>query len=125
MRLRGRKLKLPNYERAYVPFEKLQKYLLDEEHADGGNKAHFLRRIGFEIRDAHILTDQLLEISEREEVVRSVATSFGTKYVLDGLIRGPLGDARLRTVWFVTVDDLRPRLVTAYPISSIRRKPDD
>src|SRR5437867_1965661 len=65
----SRKLKLPNRDSAYIPSEKVERYLLSEEHPDGERKAHFLRRMGFEILDANVLIDQLLAIADREEVV--------------------------------------------------------
>ena len=86
-------MKLPNSERAHVPVEKISQYLLAEEHADGGSKAHFLRRMGFEITDVDILIDQFLGIAEMSDVVNSASSQFGMKYVLDGVIDGPFGIA--------------------------------
>ena len=47
---------------------------------------------------------------------------YGTKYIIDGGLTTPNGvSAEARTVWIVEVDDVRPRLVTAYPASPASR----
>ena len=111
-------MKVPHRDRAWVPVEKIEHYLLAEAHLDGANKAHFLGQMGFELRDADMVVDQLLSVIERENVVTSVTTVFGRKYVVDGIIEGPVGrNALFRTVWIVPINDERPRFVTAYPLS--------
>lgn len=78
---------LPGIESACITEAKLSGYLLSLEHPSG-------------------------------YAVSSVqSTAFGTKYLVDGDIRGPAGDAAsIRSVWFVEAGDMRPRLVTAYPL---------
>ena len=50
------------------------------------------------------------------EVVKSMETTHGHKYILDGRIEAPGGKtAQVRTVWIVDRGLARPRLVTAYP----------
>jgi hypothetical protein len=49
-------------------------------------------------------------------VVEEVASPHGVKYVLDGVVVTPHGEAlRLRTVWIVEPAVGYPRFVTAYP----------
>lgn len=110
-------MSLPNFEKAYVPEQKLKAYLLSETHAIGRAKARFFRRLGYAETNADQLADALLAIVKSEEVGEEVSTNFGTKYIVDGDILTPGGTAvRLRTVWVIEPHDDRPRFVTAYPI---------
>jgi hypothetical protein len=58
----------------------------------------------------------LIEIAKAEEIVESVVTGHGTKYVVEGLVKTPSGnEVMLRTVWIVDAGQDRSRFVTAYP----------
>lgn len=45
-----------------------------------------------------------------------VENPFGTKYVVEGMLIGPFGAGKVRTVWIVNHDSTFARLVTAYPM---------
>jgi len=109
-------MSLPNYEKAYVPTQKLRDYLLSETHAVGRAKAKYFRSLGYTEKDADQLAGDLLKIAQSEGVRQEVASDYGTKYVIDGDLVTPVGTTvRLRTVWVVELYDERPRFVTAYP----------
>jgi len=106
-------LKLPNAERAQVAQEKIAGYLLSESHPVGRAKARFFRSLGFRSGNAQALRSELLRIALEGEGAE-VEGPFGPKYVVDGVVHGPLGTARVRTVWILEPEG--PRFVTAYPV---------
>lgn len=110
-------MKLPGIESACITEAKLSGYLLSLEHPSGRDKARFFISLGFHPRSPDVLRLALLQHAASHAVSSVQRTLFGTKYVVDGDIRGPAGDAaRIRSIWFVEPGDVRPRLVTAYPL---------
>jgi len=110
------KMNLPNYEKAYVPKQKLSNYLLSETHAVGKTKAKYFRSLGYTEENVDQLANALLIIAKSGGVSQEVASRYGTKYIIDGEIVTPIGTtARLRSVWVIESHDERPRFVTAYP----------
>lgn len=110
------KINLPNYEKAYVPKQKLSNYLLSETHAVGKAKARYFRSLGYTEENADQLADALLMIAKSEGVSQEVTSRYGTKYIIDGELVTPIETrVRLRTVWVVGSHDERPQFVTAYP----------
>ena len=109
-------MQLPNCDNAYIPPAKLAEYLLSETHAVGKSKAKFFRTLGFNETNSGDLKHQLLAIAQTEPVTKVLSSPYGTKYVVDGLIKTPDGNSvQVRTVWIVEEDEDRPRFVTAYP----------
>lgn len=91
-------------------------YLLNEAHPDNGGKARFFEAQGYDRHQAEILINDLRTLAVSSTVRGVVKTVHGEKYVLDGLISGPLGlVSQLRTVWIIDLGKTIPRLVTAYP----------
>lgn len=110
-------MKMPNVEQAQVDPEKLTGYLLSETHPVGRLKAKFFRRIGFNESNVWLLEHSLIEIAQTQEVVETLSSVHGVKYVVDGLIPAPSGKwVKLRTVWIIDQGQDRPRFVTAYPL---------
>lgn len=111
-------MKLPNYEKAYIPEQKLNEYLLSETHAVGKSKAKYFRAIGYDEANSKQLGEALTDIAKLYEIVQEVATSYGTKYIVDGQLLIPDGSpVRVRTIWIVESADDSPRFVTAYPVN--------
>ena len=109
-------MKLPNSGQAQIAKEKIVDYLLSFSHADGRAKAEFFSRHGFTIVDWQVLVLALLNHAKDHEVTRIEVSPFGTRYVIEGIIRTPDGrNPMLRTVWFIELGESAPRLVTAYP----------
>lgn len=109
-------MKLPHARRALVPDRKLERYLLDVDHPEGGPKARFFLRCGFAADRPEGLRSALLEVAAEGRVAETESVPHGTKYVVDGEARTPEEvTIRLRTVWIILSDETRPRFVTAYP----------
>ena len=109
-------MQVPNCDGAFVPSRKLAEYLLSETHAVGKAKAKFFRGFGFDESNVTLLEQGLLSIIQTATVADIVRTSFGIKYVVDGLLETPRGDTiSIRTVWIVEVEGEGPSFVTAYP----------
>jgi hypothetical protein len=107
---------LPNAENAYVSREKLTDYLLSETHAVGKSKASFFRAHGYNDDNLYLLEQDLLSVPKYNEIDEQIASPYGTKYVVKGVLETPRGTAvTVDTVWIVEPPDESPRFVTAYP----------
>ena len=100
---------------------KIQDYLLSTTHVVGQTKARFFARLGFKASKWEELQSQLLALalalSADAELAES--TTFGQKYHVRGIIRGPTGRVGgVVTVWIVRHGERRPRLGTAIPVAS-------
>ena len=109
-------MKLPNGEHAIVERGKIADYLLNLAHPDNGGKAQFFMACGFRRDDWIALADALRALALTGEVGKSLDSSHGRKYILDGEIGTPAGrQSMVRTIWIVDQGSDTPRLVTAYP----------
>ena len=64
-------MRLPNYEKAFVPREKIVDYLLSFVHKDGRAKAEFFTRFGFASESWKVLADERKKqmIKELDQIV--------------------------------------------------------
>ena len=116
-------MKLPNFQMARVPAAKITEYLLSEVHRDGKHKAAFFHHFGFSAEKCQTLEVALLQHASDHEVLKVEHSSFGTRYIVDGIITTPDGRTpTIRTVWFIRNEEDVPQFVTAYPL---RRRDDD
>jgi hypothetical protein len=68
---------------------------------------------------------RLLRIAEQGEVVETVGTPFGTKYVVEGNLETPrMESVRLITVWIILAGEDVPRFITAYPDRELGQRHD-
>lgn len=110
-------MKLPNGNLAYVPPEKLRRYLLSATHPVGGSKARWLQAVGFRQEDVASLEAALTAVARDGEVHDTRAAPSWVLYSVDGALLTPSGEAvAVRTVWALEQDDDRPRFITAYPL---------
>jgi hypothetical protein len=110
-------MQLPNAEQAIVPSRKITDYLLSTSHRDGQHKAAFFCAYGFTTENRELLASALLKHVQAHEVVETVSTAFGQKYVVEGhLITADGRNPKVRTVWFIAKNQEVATLVTAYPI---------
>jgi len=110
-------MKLQNAEVARVEVEKLEGYLLSETHPIGRSKARYFRGVGFDESSIELLLRSLLAIAKYEDVIETVSSVHGVKYIVDGVVIAPSGiRVKLRTVWIIDLGHDRPRFVTAYPV---------
>jgi len=109
-------MNIPNREHAVVEHEKVRDYLLNEAHPDGFGKAEFFIALGFRREACEALVDALRRIARDSPVTKSMTSTHGHKYIVDGLLQAPSGrTAMVRTIWIVDAGGDVPRLVTAYP----------
>ncbi|MGH7596342.1 MAG: DUF4926 domain-containing protein [bacterium] len=84
-------MKLPNHENAVIPQTKITGYLLSQFHRDGRGKARFFTQFGFSADLWEELAQALRRHAVDNEVVKTEASPFGTRYVIEGTIRTPDG----------------------------------
>ena len=106
--------RLPNAERAFVPKEKITRYLLDPSNPRSRGKPGFFERFGFRREAWNDLAEALIEHAREGDVVEEDETPFGVQYAVEGTLVAPDGRAPLvRTVWLERGEG--PRFVTAFP----------
>ena len=108
-------MRLPNPSQALVDVAKLRDYCLNAQHPRGRHKARvFASALGLTVQDADVLRDRLLDAARTGEAVRSPEDAYGTRYLLDFGMMGPVGQARVRSAWIVRRNEDFARLVTCY-----------
>jgi len=113
---------IPNAEQAQIPLEKLEKYLLSDSHPTGKAKSVFFRGLGFSIDNIEEFEEAIRAIILKEPIQRTLPTSYGTKYIVDGILKGKSQlPCLVRTVW-IREEEGRPRLVTVYPQDELRKE---
>ena len=70
-------MKVPNYEKAIVPKEKLIDYLLNFDHQDGKSKALFYQKFGYNRTNYRELSEQLKRIISENDFDSCIETAFG------------------------------------------------
>lgn len=106
---------VPNVHLAYIEAAKLYRYLLDPSHEDGGPKAMFLEAIGFDLTKPDEVEAALLAHCATHAATE-IATPFGMKYHVDGVLISPTGrSVHVRTVWQIDAGTNAPRFVTLRP----------
>ncbi|MCX6640510.1 MAG: hypothetical protein NTW14_08530 [bacterium] len=109
-------MRLPHISQATIDERKIREYLLSLDHRDGCGKAKFFLKIGFKTEKWEAFREALLIHAKSNPVKNVVTTSFGTRYIVQGMITSPDGQSHnLCTVWFIETGESAPRLVTAYP----------
>ena len=112
---------LPNANQAKVDKEKILNYLLCREHPEGGPKARFFERFGFDSSEWKALASALRKHGEKNDVSKMMETGYGKRYIIDGPMETLDGrQPAIRTVWIIETETGTPRLVTAHPIERPR-----
>ena len=110
-------MKVPHADHLLVDREKVTQYLLSPTHPDGSAKANFFSRFGFRLEEWQGFAEALRKQGASYPVVKTVESSYGTRYAVDGPVESP--DTRnpmARTVWLLERGSTTPRLITAYPL---------
>lgn len=111
----GHNVRLPNPDRAVVPRDKIEAYLLSPHHSVGRYKAAFFSALGYTQAEWPRLEGDLRQLVA-EDARPSGTTEYGTKYEIRGAITGPSGrGAAIVTAWIVRNGEDFPRFITAYP----------
>jgi len=106
----------PNPELAEIERRKITDYLLSRTHPVGRGKASFFEKLGFDAGEPAALESALRELAQNPIATKTQDTGFGMKYIVDGDLRGPAGNAALRSIWIVDRGSNVARFVTAYPL---------
>jgi hypothetical protein len=92
-RNRGQDLaKLPNAEKALIQSEKIEGYILSSAHPVGRFKAAFFRKFGYSAENSDEFEQSLRQMVMSQDVSGVEETSYGRKYVVEGLMRSPSGE---------------------------------
>lgn len=110
-------MKLPQNDIVIIPREKITDYILSETHATVKFKGKLFRGFGFSERNISLFERALLKIVRSQEVKETLISPYGTKYIIDGNIKTPVGKTiKVRTIWIIEEGQKRPRFVTIYPV---------
>jgi hypothetical protein len=109
-------VKLPNASQAVLEIAKLRDYCLSTTHPTGKHKAKVFRSAaGIDETHSDRLRDVLLQLAvDSDDFVLGERDVYGQRFVLDCMLKGPQGAARVRTSWIVRVDEDFPRFVTCF-----------
>ena len=109
-------MKLPKLDRLIIAREKLADYLLNLMHRYGASKARFFSKFGFQREKWETLAQALRDHARNNEIVRTIETGFGPRFLVEGEVKTPDGRRmHLRTIWQFDRGEIAPRLITAYP----------
>lgn len=108
-------MRMPNADQAVVDLRKLTDYCLSFAHPRGRHKAQvFASALGLTAAHAEDLRAALLAAARREEAFPSTRDEYGERFVVDFMMEGPTGRARLRSSWMIRAGEVAPRLITCY-----------
>lgn len=110
-------MKLPYSRYAFIPDDKIDKYLLSKTHDTGKHKAHMLNKVGFDENNKEELKLKLLKIGRSNDVlsVREIINKgihYGKSYSIKGVLVGPKGSVEVIAAWKILDGKRKPCLVT-------------
>ena len=106
---------------AFIPMEKLTKYLLVPREYD--DKSKFLSLAGFALKKPEVLMETIREFIETHEAVEDGENDYGEFYRADGLLAGPNGrELSVVTIWLRWKSDDKFHFVTLKPFRGDRRE---
>ena len=109
-------MKIPNANAAVIEQAKIDRYLLDVDHPQGGSKARLLVSLGYRASHWQRLETDLRSAHFSEDVVSTSQTGWGVRYEIVAPLTGPSGDTVVfRSVWQIELGTDAPRLITIYP----------
>ena len=108
--------KLPNYQKAVIPKEKLEGYALNKNHPTGRDKAvAFEKYLGYTTDNQEELISQVRQGLEKYKAKGRKATQYGKPYEVSMVITGANGKtAKVKSGWIVDKGGDIPRLVSIY-----------
>lgn len=108
-------MKLPNPDQALIPFEKLEGYSLNPNHAEGRHKAIvFQSALGIGLENAEELRVALRQALKSEDALPIQQNAYGQKYQIDFEMTREDKSGMIRSIWIVRQNEDFPRLVTCY-----------
>ena len=108
-------MKLPNPDKAIIPREKIEGYLLSPIHSVGRHKAVFFNSLGYTQAKWQTLEHDIRKLLTGD-AQPTEETEYGRKYEIRTSITGPKGrSAAIITAWIIPYGEEIPRFITAYP----------
>ena len=108
-------MRLPNPDLAIVSEQKLLRYCLNFNHADGQHKARvFKSALNLDLNNFEELKIALLNAVKNYEAISDRHNQYGQKYVIDFPLSRDNKTAIIHSVWLVKNCENFPRLVTCY-----------
>lgn len=108
-------MKLPNPERASIPFEKLEGYALSTDRPRGRHKAVVFRAaLDIGPAEANELRAALRNALQERDARPTKRTDYGQNYQLDLEMTRNDKTATIRSIWSMRNGEDFPRLVTCY-----------
>lgn len=108
-------MKLPNADNAFVDTAKLRDYCLSEDHLRGRHKAKvFAAALGLTAEHVDDLQAALMQAARTEDAVATNHDEYGQRFALDFTMKGPAGEAPVRSSWIVRTGEDFPRLTSCY-----------
>jgi len=108
-------VKLPHHDSVQVDILKVRDYLLSPVHPVGRFKARVFKALGFDVTTVDAFVAEVRRIASEGDVSEVEDFEFGRKYTVPGELRGPIGSARVLTVWIQDSGREDVRLVTVRP----------
>jgi hypothetical protein len=108
-------VKLPHHDSVQVDIRKVRDYLLSPMHPVGRFKARVFKALGFDVAAVEAFVAEVRRIASEGDVSEVEDFEFGRKYTVPGELRGPIGSARVLTVWIQDSGREDVRLVTVRP----------
>lgn len=109
--------RLPGAECAVVEQTRVERYLLDPAHKDGGSKAKFFLARGFQTSSWQDFARALETHARSNPVTQITETRWGVRYRVDCNLPTPDGvNPCIRTVWQIAYEGDCPRLLTSHPL---------
>jgi hypothetical protein len=108
-------VKLPQHDSVQIDIRKVRDYLLSPVHPVGRFKARVFKALGFDQANVDAFVTEVRRIASDGDVSEVEDFEFGRKYTVPGELRGPIGSARVLTVWIQDSGREDARLVTVRP----------
>ena len=109
------------FSQVQIGEDKITKYLLNEGHPRGKEKAKFFISRGFSPNFPRELSDVLSNHPETAELENEQTTDWGTKYTFVCNIKAPnTSSVCIVSVWQVDNETTTLRLITAYPDKRVK-----
>ncbi|HEY3269158.1 MAG TPA: hypothetical protein VGM37_19780 [Armatimonadota bacterium] len=107
---------LPGADKAWVPDDKLTKYILTPNHLKGGSRAAFLAAHGFDLADTGAVRLALLDHARRNPAFLKSVSDYGELWNVWGPLATPDGTNPVVTVgWLDRGDGRGPQFSTLLP----------
>lgn len=115
-------MKLPYRNRAFIPPEKINNYLLSLTHEKGRHKAIRFGKLGFSEANTSLFEKTLLGIAHtcnvdkiEDMINKKTEECVGKKYTIISPVIGPNETINIKTVWGIDNNKRKPRLITVNP----------